>query len=56
MPYAGEARAILTPATDESGQTVLLLVDTQAKGVELTQQTSTHGEPLYNRENDRRCC
>lgn len=47
MPYAGEARAILTPATDESGQTVLLLVDTQAKGVELTQQTSTHGEPLY---------
>ena len=47
VPYAGEARAILMPATDESGKTVLLLVDAQAAGVELTPQNSTHGEPLY---------
>ncbi|WP_419535303.1 acyl-CoA dehydrogenase family protein [Endozoicomonas sp.] len=47
VPYAGEARAILMPATDDSGKTVLLLVDALAAGVELTPQNSTHGEPLY---------
>ncbi len=45
VPYAGQARRILVPASCPDGRVVLLLVDPGAPGVTMRGQTATSGQP-----------
>jgi 3-oxocholest-4-en-26-oyl-CoA dehydrogenase beta subunit len=45
VPLAGQARRLLVPASLADGRVVVLLVASDADGVSIRPQTSTHGQP-----------
>jgi len=47
VPLADKASRIVTAATHADGRIVVVLIDPKARGVELTRNATTHGEPIF---------
>jgi len=47
VPLADKASMIVTAATHADGSIVVVLIDPKTRGVELTRNVATHGEPIF---------